>query len=175
MSRNNRQYRKPRPANRLRIIGGSSRGRKIEFPDSPGLRPTGDRIRETLFSWLQSDIVNASCLDLFAGSGALGFEAFSRGAKHVTLVEKFTTVASGLRQSAENLGVDGALDILTMSALDFMVRNTTPFDIVFVDPPFGSDLLQKSIDALSKATWLNVDCKVYIESEKKSGICLYYP
>jgi 16S rRNA (guanine966-N2)-methyltransferase len=121
--------------NRVRIIGGAWRSRRIEFPDAQGLRPTPDRVRETLFNWLGQALDGKSCLDLFAGSGALGFEALSRGARHVTLVEKNKPVADALRRAAGKLEAVN-LTIVCADALDYLAQCRAQFDLVFLDPPY---------------------------------------
>ena len=126
----------PRRANRVRIIGGLWRSRVIRFPDLPGLRPTPDCVRETLFNWLGQELSGRHCLDLYAGSGALGFEAASRGAASVTMVERDPRVFRALRESAALLGARG-LNIIRGNALEFLARASSRFDVVFLDPPFG--------------------------------------
>ncbi len=152
--------------NTLRIIGGHWRGRRIEFPDNPGLRPTGDRIRETLFNWLQTDVAHASCLDLFAGSGVMGFEAASRGAASVVLIDSSPVVVKSLQVNCENLGAGKSVRIIQSAALDFLQQNTQLFDIVFLDPPFSSDLLIPCLQSLSQSACLKPESKIYIEFPK---------
>ncbi|MEM9303744.1 MAG: 16S rRNA (guanine(966)-N(2))-methyltransferase RsmD [Pseudomonadota bacterium] len=123
----------------VRIIGGRWRGRRIDVVDAPGLRPTGDRIRETLFNWLAPWIDGARCLDLFAGTGALGFEAASRGAASVVLVESVGRVARSLTETAVTLGAD-AVQVVNTDARAFLEGADASFSIVFVDPPFDADL-----------------------------------
>ena len=160
--------------NKVRVIAGLLRGRTITFADSPGLRPTGDRLRETLFSWLQPFIAGSRVLDLFAGSGALGFESFSRGARHVTMVEKSRKVCAGLRQSVEQLEVD-EVAIICADALDLASNFAEsgdisgPFDIIFVDPPFGEHLHQMTIDMLLQSQWLAKDSLLVIESDRRAA------
>lgn len=130
--------------NQVRIGGGTWRSRLIAFPDVPGLRPTADRIRGTLFNWLGQDLTGSTCLDLFAGSGVLGFEALSRNAKHVVMVERDARARAALNQSAHALNAGERLDILGGDALQFLLqRNERPdnsnnqrFDVIFCDPPF---------------------------------------
>ena len=145
----------------LRIIGGRWRGRRIAVPDQPGLRPTPDRVRETLFNWLQPVIVGARCLDLFAGSGALALEALSRGAAEVVAVEQNPLVADGLREVAGKLGTDG-LEIMRGDAQAYLERVPRPFDVVFLDPPFGSDLLSH-MPGLLERDWLASPAWIYLE------------
>ncbi len=126
--------RRTRP-NTVRIIGGLWRSRLIEFPDAADLRPTPDRVRETLFNWLGRDLSGMVCLDLFAGSGALGFEALSRGAASVIMVEKNPAVLRALRDNAQKLGATG-LTVVRGDALEFVRGARSRFDVVFVDPPY---------------------------------------
>ncbi|MDD5214791.1 MAG: 16S rRNA (guanine(966)-N(2))-methyltransferase RsmD [Methylococcales bacterium] len=150
---------------KIKIIGGNWRSRQIEVLDAQGLRPTPNRVRETLFNWLQGDIFNAHCLDLFAGSGALSFEAASRGAKSVIQIENNAAACDVLKTNAQKLG---AVQIQTLQtdALTYLAKSPeTPFDIVFIDPPFGLDLVSQSCDLLAKNSWLAPYAKIYIETE----------
>ncbi|WP_285762892.1 16S rRNA (guanine(966)-N(2))-methyltransferase RsmD [Biformimicrobium ophioploci] len=154
----------------LRIIGGEWRGRKLTFPAIDGLRPTGDRLRETLFNWLQWQLPRARCLDLFAGSGALGLEALSRGAAQVQFVELDRAAARAINGHLELLGSkDGK--VFNGSAGAFLQQPPEPFDIVFVDPPFAGDLWQQALVALQQG-WLAPDALVYIESPKHTDMAL---
>ena len=153
---------KRKAPNKIRIIGGSWRSRIIEYPDSTGLRPTPDRVRETLFNWLGQHLDGKICLDLFAGSGALGFEAISRGAAEVVMVEQASSVARRLKENAQLLGANNAT-IINADALQFLRSNARPFDIIFLDPPFNQGLLDQVLIALT--AWLALDAKVYVESE----------
>jgi 16S rRNA (guanine966-N2)-methyltransferase len=126
-------------ANRVRIIGGKFRRRLLEFPDSAGLRPTPDRVRETLFNWLGQDLPGWRCLDLFAGSGALGFEAASRGAGSVVMIERDGTALEALKKNRAVLGTS-LVEILRTDALAWLANNHETFDLIFVDPPFDSGL-----------------------------------
>jgi 16S rRNA (guanine966-N2)-methyltransferase len=155
-------------ANTLRIIGGEWRGRRIRFPAVEGIRPTPDRVRETLFNWLAAVVSGSRCLDLFAGSGALGLEALSRGAAAVTFVERDRAAASGLRATAELLAPDRA-NVVQADAMTWLARDTTPFDIVFLDPPFDSDLLAGALDALESRGWLAADAWIYVEMPARRG------
>jgi 16S rRNA (guanine966-N2)-methyltransferase len=130
-----------RRPNRVRIIGGVWRSRTIPFPDLPGLRPTPDRVRETLFNWLGQDLTGKCCVDLFAGSGALGFEALSRGAASVTMVERAPRACRALQDNAALLGARD-LNVVCGDALEFLagVPVSTRFDVVFLDPPFGTGI-----------------------------------
>jgi 16S rRNA (guanine966-N2)-methyltransferase len=126
-------------ANRVRIIGGQYRRRLLDFQDSAGLRPTPDRVRETLFNWLGQDLPGWTCLDLFAGSGALGFEAASRGARRVIMIERDSKAVSALEKNRALLDAS-AVEILRVEALAWLVSNRETFDLIFVDPPFDSGL-----------------------------------
>ncbi len=152
--------------NQLRIIGGQWRSRKLQFPDIEGLRPTPDRVRETLFNWLQPVIHGARCLDLFAGSGALGLEALSRGATEVVMVDCDAQVTAFLRRHIENLHAQGA-HLVQMDALQYLAADPPPaaFDIVFLDPPFRHNLLLPCCQALEKHGWLKLGARIYLEAE----------
>lgn len=150
------------PGNRIRIIGGEHRGRRLAFPDSPGLRPTADRTRETLFNWLQSRLPGARCLDLFAGSGALGFEAASRGAGQVTLLERDGRVAGQLEANRALLGIS-SMQVCQADALGWLDQPASPFDIVFLDPPFADHLLSECCRKLDRGGWLRPDPRIYLE------------
>ena len=150
-------------ARTLRIIGGIWRGRRLRFPPSAEIRPTPDRVRETLFNWLAARVPGARCLDLVAGSGALGLEALSRGAAHVTFVEHERTAAREIAARLQEWGAHGA-QIEAVDALRFLDgKPAKPFDIAFLDPPFASTLLQESARRLEQGGWLAVDALIYIE------------
>ena len=151
---------------KLRIIGGKWRSRKIGFPDLPSLRPTSDRIRETLFNWMSAYIINASCLDLFAGSGALGFEALSRGASHVTFVDHSRGVAEALKKNVKILHTTNAEVICGdfMKVIPSLIRIS--YDIVFLDPPFYKNLLKKAALGLKEKKLLALDAFIYVETER---------
>lgn len=152
--------RKPVHANRIRIIGGQWRSRILDFPDGEGLRPTGNRIRETLFNWLGQTLHDRRCLDLFAGSGALGFEAASRGAQEVLLVEKSREAEQALRANAQRLDAANCR-IVRGDALAFLESNRVLFDVIFLDPPFASGLMGQALAALP--SHLAADGFVYAE------------
>lgn len=137
-------------ANRVRIIGGVHRSRVLRFPPTPGLRPSPDRVRETLFNWLGQDLTGYTCCDLFAGSGALGFEAVSRGAAKVVMIEKDARVFQALQQNAKALGCESSVELRRLDALEFLREPPRAFDIVFVDPPFDSGMLASIAPALSR-------------------------
>ena len=148
--------------NRLRIIGGRWRGVPISFPAHGNIRPSPDRVRETLFNWLQHSIVGARCLDLFAGSGALGIEALSRGAAHVTFVEAEPQIARHVQQTLDRLKSQGATVIAT-DAIRFLQGPPQPFDVVFLDPPYASSLLGQACAKLAEG-WLAAEAWIYIET-----------
>jgi 16S rRNA (guanine966-N2)-methyltransferase len=152
----------------LRIIAGRFRGRRLSVPSQPGLRPTPDRVRETLFNWLAPVITGARCLDLFAGSGALGFEAASRGAREVVLVERAPAVARVLRENARRLGA-GEVRVEQGDALRWLSRNAVPFDIVFLDPPFDLGLLTPAFALLLRNGWLSQGAYLYLESPARAA------
>ena len=177
--------------NEVRIIGGKFRGRKLRFPDAPGLRPTLGRSRETLFNWLVGDIVDARCLDLFAGSGALGFEALSRGARRVTFVEQSRAVADALRQNAAQLCIPLGTDVSSvhcLSAERFLRSGSRHrrdpqradegqdsgaddvYDLVFLDPPFDSGLLGAALVLLRTRQRLAPDALVYVEADRRQAV-----
>jgi 16S rRNA (guanine966-N2)-methyltransferase len=156
--------------NSVRIIGGGWRGRRVSFPDIPGLRPTPDRVRETLFNWLQQGIAGARCLDLFAGSGALGLEALSRGAKELVFVEQAVAAARALQEQLIRFGGQARAQVAEMGAARYLRSVPQAFDIVFLDPPFGRDALAEYIPLLDEGQWLKPGALVYLENEKKAGV-----
>ncbi len=155
--------------NSLRIIGGQWRGRKLSFPKVDAIRPTPARVRETLFNWLAPVIRGAHCLDLFAGSGALGFEALSRGAAQVTMCDRDATIISTLKQHATLLKTTSGI-FLQMDALSFLNQNTQKFDVIFLDPPFASDLLQYCFESLSMTDCLHSGAMIYVEAGAKEEL-----
>jgi len=160
----------PAASNQVRIIAGRWRGSKLVFPDASGLRPTSDRIRETLFNWLAAVVPGARCLDLFAGSGALGFEAASRGAAQVVMLERNPEIVSALRASRERLD-DGRVEIYAADASAWLRRCEAPFDVVFLDPPFSDpQLLTESIAALSDHHCIKPGGWVYLELPKQASL-----
>ncbi len=156
-------------AGQIRIIGGQWRGRKLPVPDSPGLRPTTDRVRETLFNWLAPSMVDARCLDCFAGSGALGIEALSRYAASATLLEMDRSVAQQLQQNLVTLKAAHAR-VVNTNSLAFLAQAGTPHDVVFVDPPFRKGLLEETLMLLENNGWLANDALIYVESEVENGL-----
>lgn len=153
----------------IRIIGGQWRGRKLPVPDSPGLRPTTDRVRETLFNWLAPSMVDAHCLDCFAGSGALGLEALSRYAASATLLEMERSVAQQLQQNLATLKAANA-KVVNTNTLTFLANPGTPHNIAFIDPPFRKGMLEDTVRLLENNGWLADDALVYIESEVENGL-----
>ncbi|WP_189532135.1 16S rRNA (guanine(966)-N(2))-methyltransferase RsmD [Paludibacterium paludis] len=153
--------------NKVRIIAGDYRRRLLPFPDSEGLRPTPDRVRETLFNWLGQDMAGRRCLDLFAGSGALGFEAASRRARQVVMVEKSRKVADSLRQNKALLGA-ASIDVVGMDALMYLKTVHQAFDVIFLDPPYGSDLLIQVLPLLGGL--LSEDGVIYFEARQWPGL-----
>ena len=151
-----------RHSGKLRIIGGENKGRNIFFPATDGLRPTADRVRETLFNWLANIIEDSHCLDLYAGSGALGLEALSRGATKVVMVESNRKAADAIKQNLTNFGSEST-SVICQNAISYLSKCEQKFDVVFLDPPYQSDLMQKSIEHISKLDILNQVGWVYIE------------
>jgi 16S rRNA (guanine966-N2)-methyltransferase len=158
-------------ARQLRIIGGAWRGRRFRFPAAAEIRPTPDRVRETLFNWLGSRVSGARCLDLFAGSGALGLEALSRGAAGVTFVERDSGAAGELASRLTEWGASGAR-VERGDALQFLLSTAPaqPFDIVFLDPPFAAGLLQSAAERLERGRWLAAAAHVYVECAARDGL-----
>jgi 16S rRNA (guanine966-N2)-methyltransferase len=155
-----------RKSNQVRIIAGQWRGRKLEFPDTQGLRPTADRVRETLFNWLAPVLPGAVCLDLFAGGGALGFEAASRDAAHVVMVEKNRIVFEYLKEQSKRLSAR-AVELVNADANDYLSAVDTAFDIIFLDPPFGDAGMYPSIFQRINARHLaKPGGLIYLETEK---------
>lgn len=148
-------------ANRVRIIGGQWRRRQLRFPDLPDLRPTPDRVRETLFNWLGQDLGGKACLDLYAGSGALSFEALSRHASLVVVVERDRKAVAALAENAKTLQASG-FELHCADALQFLARESRRFDVVFLDPPFREDVLARLWPILPRL--LKPDGQVYIEA-----------
>jgi 16S rRNA (guanine966-N2)-methyltransferase len=153
-------------ANLVRIIGGRHRGRRLRFTPVRGLRPTPDRVRETLFNWLRADVAGARCLDLFAGSGALGLEALSRGASALTLVERDRSAAQRLRDNVALLHEQALAEVIQTDSLRLLsIPPAQPYDIVFVDPPFADDLLSAVSTGLEQGAWLTPGAMVYLEQD----------
>ncbi|WP_458069654.1 16S rRNA (guanine(966)-N(2))-methyltransferase RsmD [Rhodanobacter sp. BL-MT-08] len=150
---------------RIRIIGGNLRNSRLEVPDLPGLRPTPERVRETLFNWLAPTIQGARCLDLCAGTGALGIEALSRGAASAQFVERDARAAQALRQNLTRLKV-AAASVAVVDAQSFLGGSPQPVDLVFLDPPFALDLWSTLAQQLEQGGWLTKGATVYLESPR---------
>lgn len=154
--------------NRVRIIGGAWRSRVIHFPARPDLRPTPDRVRETLFNWLGQDLGGRRCLDLFAGSGALGFEAASRGAAHVMMVERDAQVCRALEANARLLDAR-TVEVVRADGLEFAAVGDARYDVVFLDPPFDADVLPRLLQLLpprlARAALVYVESPVTLQPE----------
>ena len=149
---------------KIRIIAGRWRGRRLEVPDRPGLRPTGDRARETLFNWIGPRVVGARVLDLFAGTGALGLEAASRGAGRVVLIERDPVAVRLLREGALQWPGSESVEVVEQDALRWLERERQCFDLVLVDPPFESALLERVLSLLLEPVgWLAERGLVYVE------------
>jgi 16S rRNA (guanine966-N2)-methyltransferase len=147
--------------NRVRIIGGEHRGRRIAVADRPGLRPTPDRVRETLFNWLGQTLDGLACLDLFAGSGALGFEAASRGASRVVMVENDREAFGALEEARATIGLR-QVDLVFGDAFDYVKQGSDRFDVVFLDPPFRQNALAAALERLPRR--LAPGARVYVEA-----------
>jgi 16S rRNA (guanine966-N2)-methyltransferase len=152
----------------LRIIGGEWRGRKIRFPGKGGIRPTPDRVRETLFNWLSAAVPGSRCLDLFAGSGALGLEALSRGAREATFVEAERGNAAKLRETLALLA-PGRGSVVEADAIAWLDGTASAYDIPFLDPPFEAGLLDGALRRLDGRGWLAPQAFVYVEMPARSG------
>ena len=150
-------------ARRLRIIAGQWRGRRWKFPDAQ-IRPTSDRIRETLFNWLQGRVAGRHCLDLYAGSGALGLEALSRGAAHCVFVDRNAQAIAGLGDVLREWGADsGTAELVHSQAAQYLARTARAFELVFLDPPFAGAALAQVVTQLQGRGWLAPGCLVYFE------------
>ena len=146
----------------MRIIGGQWRSRIVRFPDAHSLRPTPDRLRETLFNWLGQDLTGKACLDLFAGSGALGFEAASRGARNVVMVEQNAIVHRALQETKTALCAE-QVEMLRADAFGFLKTDTRRYDVIFLDPPFQLGWLPRLLPSLPEH--LAAEARVYLEAE----------
>ena len=166
-----RDVKKTQAANgAIRIISGQWRGRKLPVMDVQGLRPTTDRNKETLFNWLMAHTQNSRCLDAFAGSGGLGFEALSRYAKHVTFIELDKKVAANLRNNLANLNVPTqSAEVICADSLNYLGQLEDSFDLIFLDPPFHKNLLPGAIEKIKQQGLLNENGLIYIECETQSA------
>lgn len=161
---------KSKSANKLRIIGGRFRSRQVEFVDVEGLRPTPDRVRETLFNWLQPHLAQARCLDLFAGSGALAFEATSRGAESVLLVETNAKAAKQLTKNLDLLKAENTR-VLNQTAQSLLSKPAVlAYDVVFIDPPYKANLWVEIAQLLTENNWLAENAMIYLESPSKQTL-----
>lgn len=159
----------------VRIVAGKYRGRRLQVIESPGFRPTPDRVKETVFNWLQPYLPGSRCLDLFAGSGALCLESLSRGADEVVMVEKVRAVADNLQTNIETLQADRA-KLVNADAMHFLNGNPESFDIVFVDPPFSeSALINQCLSSLQLKGWLKQGALVYVEASSDFKDIQYPP
>jgi len=162
-------------AGKLRIIGGMWRSRFLQVADLPGLRPTTDRVRETLFNWLQNDVPGAHCLDLFAGSGALSFESASRGAASVMMIENQRQAAEVLSANIRDLKAE-VMQLQQCDALNWLSKPAATqyagkkYDIVFIDPPFDSDYLSKACELLESNQYLSEFACIYLEMNRKQDL-----
>jgi 16S rRNA (guanine966-N2)-methyltransferase len=158
-------------ANRLRIIGGRWRGSKLNFPNIAAIRPTPDRVRETLFNWLQAEVNDARCLDLFAGSGALGLEALSRGASAVTFVDREAAIGKYLRETLQRLDCNQG-EVVIADAMHYLTQHPTTFDLIFLDPPFAASANDRILPALFaqlEQGWLAPQALIYMECPADVG------
>ncbi|CAH0534750.1 Ribosomal RNA small subunit methyltransferase D [Vibrio stylophorae] len=160
-----------KPTGQIRIIAGQWRGRKLPVHDAQGLRPTTDRVKETLFNWLMQKVRGARCLDLFAGSGGLGFEALSRYASEVDFVEKESLAANQLKQNLASLKCEQGR-VHHTDALQFLQQPAKPYDLVFLDPPFHQNLLADALALLQQSGWLHEGSWIYIETERDLALTL---
>lgn len=152
---------------KIRIIGGQWRGRKLVVPDRAGLRPTGDRVRETLFNWLQAAVPGSRCLDLFAGTGALGLEALSRGAGSAVFVERDRFLVDALRAVARDWPGGERLEVVQADALRWLVDDQRQYDLVFIDPPFADGLQGRVLETLARDGRLATNACVYVEQDAR--------
>ena len=155
---------------KIKIIGGKWKGTNLTFYDEPELRPTGNRVRETLFNWLQPNIQGSICLDLFAGSGCLGLEALSRGASKCVMVEKNKRVINHLTKNIEKLS--SSTELIHDDALNYLSSKepSKTFDIVFLDPPFDSTIYESTMRTLELNHWLSHDARIYVEARSDSSM-----
>lgn len=170
MTSKNKTSRAHSGAGTIRIIGGTWRGRKISVPTLAGLRPTPDRVRETLFNWLAPHLSGARCLDLFGGSGALSFEALSRGAAHVTLIENSVDAIASIKKMGGILEIKN-MDIVRADSISWLTNMpVTSVGLVFIDPPFHQNLVSPCCELLESRGWLESDALIYVEHERGGSI-----
>ena len=155
---------------KVKILSGSWKGRNISFLDQSDLRPTKNIIKETLFNWIQKDIQDSICIDMFAGSGSLGFEAASRGAKKVYMIDNNLEITNHLRSQKDYIGAKN-ISIINLSAFDFLKKNLEDLaNVIFLDPPFSLGIIEKVIKELSSSDNLADKCKIYVEIPYKKNI-----
>lgn len=156
-----------RPTGEVRVIAGLWRGRKLPVLNAEGLRPTTDRVKETLFNWLMNDIAGSRCLDCFAGSGSLGIEALSRQAQAVVFLEKFANAANQLKKNLITLKTNNG-KVMQGDSLQYLAQKNSeaPFDVVFIDPPFHQNFVPKTLELLAQNGWLAPSALLYVETEK---------
>ncbi len=154
----------------IRIIGGRHKSYRIVFKATPALRPTSDRAKETLFSWLQFELENKSCLDLFAGTGSLGLEALSRGAKHVTFVEKEKNLYKNIIKNISHLGYENKIQAVCSDSFKWLKTNKQRFDFIFLDPPFDQIDYKILIRTIYQSNVLNEGGKVFLETNKHTEL-----
>ncbi len=159
-------------AGEIRIIGGKFKGRKLKVHDKEGLRPTTDRLKETVFNWLMLDIRGAKVLDCFAGAGSLGFEAISRGAESLTCIEKDKQAANQLKANCAVLKADTQISVLQGDFFAKAQQLSEPFDLVFIDPPFHKGMAEKTIESLFNQNLISTDSIVYLEQEANSDFSI---
>jgi 16S rRNA (guanine966-N2)-methyltransferase len=165
-----RSHERGTQARRLRIIAGRWRGRRWQFP-AADIRPTSDRVRETLYNWLQGKVSGRRCLDLYAGSGALGLEALSRGAAHCVFVDRNARVIAALADVLRDWDAEpGAIELVHAEAAQFLARTPRAFDLVFLDPPFAAAVLAEDVAALTERGWLAPGCHIYIEHPRRAEL-----
>ena len=154
--------------NEIKIIGGLYKGKILPVKSAEGLRPTPARVRETIFSWLGSNIENANVLDLFAGSGALGFESLSRGAKKVTLVEMNPQTADSLKSVAQSFNSDN-IEVIKANAINYLENTSQKFDVIFIDPPYKLDIYEKTLNLILKRNLIDENSVIYVEMRNGSN------
>jgi 16S rRNA (guanine966-N2)-methyltransferase len=167
MNKHRKQSAKSSDKGNIRIIAGKHRGRKLPVLMAEGLRPTTDRVKETVFNWLMPFIQDSNCLDCFAGSGGLGFEALSRGASHVSFVELNKPAAQQLTENQRLLNVENT-SIINSDALSFIKNNSQKFDVVFLDPPFRKDFIEQTAMLLNENS-LAENALIYVEMESDNN------
>ncbi len=173
MNKQRKQANKSAVKGSIRVISGQYRGRKLPVLMAEGLRPTTDRVKETVFSWLMPYIQESICLDCFAGSGGLGFEALSRGATHVSFVELNKSAVKQLQENQQLLNVNN-MSIMQSDALEFIEKNTQKYDVVFLDPPFRKDFVAQAANLLDKNS-LAENALIYVEMESEGNEQLLPP